>query len=227
MPKKIKDLGLFTLPCRLGDSKPFDTLADLGSCVNLVPLDLFKRLKIRLLKDIDNLLELADGTKSYLVGIDKNIEVHIGKLKLLEDFYVIDMEKDPASPLLVGRGFLATASAVIDCDENVLYWTTLGNRESYEPRRSTNGIGARPPYNTKKDFMDYYFPGEWELARDAELNPFKDVLVFRKMVEFLRSIPINLKGNMWESKELIEKRIDWNRLPKEGDRPWHIRIELI
>ncbi|GKC78654.1 MAK10-like protein [Tanacetum coccineum] len=31
-PAKIRDPGLFTLPCRLGDSKPFDTLADLGSC---------------------------------------------------------------------------------------------------------------------------------------------------------------------------------------------------
>nr|GEY91025.1 hypothetical protein [Tanacetum cinerariifolium] len=28
----MEDPGLFTLPCRLGDSKPFDTLADLGSC---------------------------------------------------------------------------------------------------------------------------------------------------------------------------------------------------
>ncbi|GJT33710.1 hypothetical protein Tco_0924129 [Tanacetum coccineum] len=27
---KMEDPGLFTLPCRLGDSKPFDTLADLG-----------------------------------------------------------------------------------------------------------------------------------------------------------------------------------------------------
>ncbi|GJR78913.1 hypothetical protein Tco_0149698 [Tanacetum coccineum] len=66
-----------------------------------------------------------------------------------------------------------------------------------------------------------------ESARDVELNPFKNVLVFRKMVEFLGTIPINLKGNMWESKELIEKRIDWNRPPKEGDGAWHIRIELI
>ncbi|GJV31816.1 MAK10-like protein [Tanacetum coccineum] len=88
MRKKMKDPGLFTLPCRLGESKPFDTLADLGS---------------------------LDGTKSYPTGIVKNVEVHIGKLKLLEDFYVIDTEKDPMTSLLVGRGFLATASAVIDC----------------------------------------------------------------------------------------------------------------
>ncbi|GJU79921.1 hypothetical protein Tco_1282286 [Tanacetum coccineum] len=30
MLEKMKDPGLFTLPCRLGDSKPFDTLTDLG-----------------------------------------------------------------------------------------------------------------------------------------------------------------------------------------------------
>ncbi|GKA78625.1 hypothetical protein Tco_0785162 [Tanacetum coccineum] len=75
--------------------------------------------------------------------------------------------------------------------------------------------------------MDYHLLGECEIARDVELNPFKDVLVFRKMVEFPGAIPINLKRNMWESKELIENRIDWNRSPKEGDGAWHIKIELI
>nr|GEU67802.1 hypothetical protein [Tanacetum cinerariifolium] len=46
MPKKMKDPRLFTLTCRLGKSKPFDTLANLGSCVNLIPLYLFKKLKM-------------------------------------------------------------------------------------------------------------------------------------------------------------------------------------
>ncbi|GKD79028.1 hypothetical protein Tco_1341649 [Tanacetum coccineum] len=130
MLEKMKDPILFTLPCRLGNSKPFDTLADLGSCVNLIILYLFKKLKIRLLEETDHVFGLADGTKSYPVGIVKNVE---------------------------------------------------------------------------------------EMDRDDELNPFKDVLVFRRMVEFLGAIPINLKGNMWESEELIEKKIDWNRPPKGGD----------
>ncbi|GKE38058.1 hypothetical protein Tco_1461463 [Tanacetum coccineum] len=34
MLEKIKDPELFTLPCSLGNSKPFDTLADIGYCVN-------------------------------------------------------------------------------------------------------------------------------------------------------------------------------------------------
>ncbi|GJV33843.1 MAK10-like protein [Tanacetum coccineum] len=151
---KIEDPGLFTLPCRLGDSKPFDTLADLGSCVNIIPLYLFKKLNIGLLEETDHIFGLADGTKSYPVGIVKDVEVHIGKLKLFNDFYVIDMKKDPETPLLVGEGFLATANAVIDCrkakiavgegitmsvfrvkgvdlgEEEAPYWTTLEKRES-------------------------------------------------------------------------------------------------
>nr|GEW27488.1 hypothetical protein [Tanacetum cinerariifolium] len=88
MPKMIEDLGLFTLPCRLGNSEPFDTLADLGACVNIIPLYLFKNLNIGLLKETNHVFGLADGTKSY---------------------------PDSETPLLVGRGFLATANAVIDC----------------------------------------------------------------------------------------------------------------
>ncbi|GJW56004.1 MAK10-like protein [Tanacetum coccineum] len=155
IPAKIEDPGLFTLPCRLGDSKPFNTLVDVGSCVNIIPLYLFKKLYIgtkKLEEDWSISFGLADGTKSYPVRIVKDVEVHIGKLKLLNDFYVIDIKKDHETPLLVGRGFLATANAVIDCrmakivvgegigvkgvdigEEEAPYWTTLGKRESYKP----------------------------------------------------------------------------------------------
>nr|GEZ18564.1 retrovirus-related Pol polyprotein from transposon TNT 1-94 [Tanacetum cinerariifolium] len=161
-----------------------------------------------------------------------DVEVHIGKLKLLNDFYVIDMKKDPKTPLLVGRGFLETANVVIDCkkakivvgegitrsvfkvkdvdlgEDEAPYWTTLGKRESYKPRPSSDGIGAQTPYYARKDFLDCHLPREWEITRDAEINPFKDVLVFRRMVEFLGALPINFKGNIWESKDLIENPIN-------------------
>ncbi|GKE03357.1 MAK10-like protein [Tanacetum coccineum] len=154
---KMEDPGLFTLPCRLRDSKPFDTLVDLGSCVNIISLYLFKKLNIRLLEETGHIFGLVDGTKSYPIGIVKDIEVHIGKLKLLNDFYVIDMKKDFKTPLLVERGFLATTNAVIDCrkakievgegitrlifrvkgfdlgEEEAPYWNMLGKRESYKP----------------------------------------------------------------------------------------------
>ncbi|GJS27971.1 MAK10-like protein [Tanacetum coccineum] len=67
------------------------------------------------LEETDHVFGLADGTKSYPVGIVRDVEIHIGRLKLLNDFYVIDIKKDPETPLLIGRGFLATVNAVIDC----------------------------------------------------------------------------------------------------------------
>ncbi|GJX72189.1 MAK10-like protein [Tanacetum coccineum] len=153
--------------------------------------------------------------------------------------------------LVLGRGFLATANAVIDCkigkiavgeeitrsvfgvkgvdlgEEEAPYWTTLGKRESYKPRPSSDGIGARTLYYARKDFLDCHFPGEWEISRDAELNPFKDTLVFRRMVEFLGAIPINLKSNMWESDDLIKKPINWDKPPKNRDGAWHAKIRII
>ncbi|GJS92897.1 MAK10-like protein [Tanacetum coccineum] len=211
---KIEDPGLFTLLCRLGDSKPFDTLANLGSCVNIILLYLFKKLNIGLLEETDHIFGLADGTKSYPVGIIKDVEVHIGKLKLLNDFYVIDMKKDPETPLLVGRGFLASANAVIDCRKAKIGVGEGITRESYKPRPSSDGVDVQIPYYARKDFLDFHLPGEWEIARDAEINPFADVLVFRRMVEFLGAIHINLKNNMWESEDLINNLINWNKPPK-------------
>ncbi|GJT87508.1 MAK10-like protein [Tanacetum coccineum] len=152
----------------------------------------------------------------------RNVEVHVGKLKLFEEFHVVDMEREPTCPLLVGKGFLATANAVIDCKKVKIAVGEGLTRSIFE-----DGIGAQPPYYAKRDFWNNHLPGEWGIARDAEVNPFKDILVFRKMVEFIGAIPINLKGNMWESKDLIENPINWNRPPKEGDGVWHIRIELI
>ncbi|GKD05556.1 zinc finger, CCHC-type containing protein [Tanacetum coccineum] len=125
-----------------------------------------------------------EGTKSYPVGIVKDVEVHIGKLKLLNDFYVTNMKKDPETLLLVGRGFLATANAFIDCrmakiavrkgitrsvfgvkgvdlgEEEAPYWTTLAKKESYKPRPSSDGVGAQTPYYARKDFLDCHLPGE-------------------------------------------------------------------
>ncbi|GJX43437.1 hypothetical protein Tco_0260113 [Tanacetum coccineum] len=41
------------------------------------------------------------------------------------------------------------------------------------------------------------------------------------------TIPINLKCNMWESENLIEKPINWDKPPKNGDGAWHAKIRLI
>nr|GEY03411.1 zinc finger, CCHC-type [Tanacetum cinerariifolium] len=107
------------------------------------------------------------------------------------------------SHLNLRKRILATANAVIDCrmaniavgkgitrsvidlkgvnlgEEEAPYWTTLRKRESYKPRPSLDRVGTQIPYYARKDFLDYHLPKEWEFARDTEINPFKDFLVFR------------------------------------------------
>ncbi|GJW87458.1 retrovirus-related pol polyprotein from transposon TNT 1-94 [Tanacetum coccineum] len=131
------------------------------SCVNIIPLYLFKKLNIGLLEETDYVFGLANGTKSYPVGIVRDVEVHIGRLKLLNNFYVIDMKKDLETPLLVGSGFLATANAFIDC------------------RKAKIAVGEM------------------------------------------------ITRNMWESEDLIENLINWDKPPKNRDRAWHAKIRLI
>ncbi|GKC74541.1 hypothetical protein Tco_1120424 [Tanacetum coccineum] len=130
----------------------------------------------------------------------------------------------------VGEGITRSIFGVKGVDlgeEDARHWTALGKRESYKPRPSSDEIGAKPPYYARKDFLDCHLPREWEISRDAELNPFKDTLVFRRMVEFLGAIPINLKCNMWESEDLIKNPINWGKPPKNGDGAWHAKIRLI
>ncbi|GKB03010.1 hypothetical protein Tco_0831099 [Tanacetum coccineum] len=100
-------------------------------------------------------------------------------------------------------------------------------RESYKPRPSSDGVGVQTPYYARKDFLDCHLPGEWEIAKDVELNHFKDTLVFRRMVEFLGAIPIRLKSNMWESEDLIKNPINCDKPPKNEDGAWHAMIKLI
>ncbi|GJY98020.1 zf-CCHC domain-containing protein [Tanacetum coccineum] len=148
MLKKIKDPELFTLPCRLGDSKPFDTLDDLVSCGRWDRIFLaagektsvgdgaafsisrrchFQDRIFGLLEKTENVLGLADGTKSYPIGIVKNVEDPMYNIILKKKLarkegrrgnFVIPCstgihKEDEHMPLILGTPFLTTARAEI------------------------------------------------------------------------------------------------------------------
>ena len=173
-------------------------------------------------------------------------------MTLPADFHVLDMKSDPTCPLLIGRGFLATASALIDCKTSKIEVGEGENRSVYDVKKhaydtgeepippsvelerrpsrygpwvSGNFIGPQRPFYLEKNFVDQTLSVEQLFARDIELDPFEDPLVFRKMVEFLGTLPINLRMNKWKSEEDQEKW-NWKRPPKEGDGNWHLKLTL-
>nr|GEV70789.1 hypothetical protein [Tanacetum cinerariifolium] len=109
LPEKLGDPGRFLIPC---DFLEFDNclaLAYLGVSINLMPLSIWKKLKLPTLNDTKIVLELADRTISKPTGVAENVFVKVGKFYFPADFVVLDFIADPRVPLILGRSFLSTA----------------------------------------------------------------------------------------------------------------------
>ncbi|GJU84921.1 reverse transcriptase domain-containing protein [Tanacetum coccineum] len=62
-------------------------------------------------------LELADRSITRPKGLAKDVFVKVGKFYFPTDFVVVNFEADPRVPLIPGRSFLRTGSALIDVYE--------------------------------------------------------------------------------------------------------------
>nr|GFB32423.1 reverse transcriptase domain-containing protein [Tanacetum cinerariifolium] len=106
--------GHFLIPC---DFTGFDNclaIADLGASINLMPLSIWKKLRLPTLNDTKMVLELADRTISKPTGVAENVFVEVGKFYYPAYFVILDFVADPRVPLILGRPFLSTAHALID-----------------------------------------------------------------------------------------------------------------
>nr|GEU79445.1 reverse transcriptase domain-containing protein [Tanacetum cinerariifolium] len=115
--EKLGDPGRFLIPC---DFLEFDNclaLADLGASSNLMPLSIWKKLRLPTLNDTKMVLELADRTISKPTGVSENVFVKVGKFYFPVDFVVLDFIADPRVPLILWRRFLSIAHALIDVYE--------------------------------------------------------------------------------------------------------------
>nr|GEV19208.1 reverse transcriptase domain-containing protein [Tanacetum cinerariifolium] len=114
LPEKLSDPGRFLIPCDFSDFDNCLALTDLGGSINLMPLSIWKKLRLPTLNDTKMVLELADRTISKPTGVAENVFVKVGKFHFPADFVVLDFIADPRVPLILGRPFLSTAHAVID-----------------------------------------------------------------------------------------------------------------
>ncbi|GJU63011.1 reverse transcriptase domain-containing protein [Tanacetum coccineum] len=117
LPEKLGDPGRFLIPCDFSEFDSYLALADLGASINLMPLSIWKKLKLSGLTETRMVLELADRTISKPTGVAENVFVKVGKFYFPADFVVLDFIADPRVPLILGRPFLRTAHALIDVYE--------------------------------------------------------------------------------------------------------------
>ncbi|RVW19323.1 hypothetical protein CK203_090381 [Vitis vinifera] len=100
-PIKYKDPGCPTISVNIGGTQVEKALLDLGASVNLLPYSVYKELGLGELKPTSITLSLADRSGKSQGGIN----------------YV---------PIILGRPFLATSNAIINCRNGVIQ-LTFGN----------------------------------------------------------------------------------------------------
>nr|GEX35539.1 reverse transcriptase domain-containing protein [Tanacetum cinerariifolium] len=115
--KKLGDPGRFLIPCDFSEFENCLALADLGVSINLIPLSIWKKLRLPTLNDTKMVLELADRTISKPTGVAENVFVKVDKFYFPADFVVLNFVADPRVLLILGRPFLSTAHALIDVYE--------------------------------------------------------------------------------------------------------------
>ena len=129
-PVKYKDPGSTTISVNIGGTCIDKALLDLGANVNLLPYSVYKQLGLGELKPTNITLSLADRSVKIPKGIVEDVLVKVDKFYYPVDFVVLDTEPIASGPnhvqIILGRQFLATANAIINCRNGVIQ-LTFGN----------------------------------------------------------------------------------------------------
>ena len=123
---KYKDPGCPTISINIGGISVEKALLDLGASVNLLPYSMYKQLGLGELKPTSITLSLADRSIKIPKGTIEDVLIQVDRFYYLVDFVVLDTEPVAVGanhvPIILGRPFLATSNAIINCRNGVHIW---------------------------------------------------------------------------------------------------------
>ena len=129
-PVKYKDPGCPTISVNIGGISVEKALLDLGASVNLLPYSMYKQLGLGELKPTSIILSLADRSIKIPKGTIEDVLIQVDRFYYPVDFVVLDTEPVAVGanhvPIILGRPFLATSNAIINCRNGVMQ-LTFGN----------------------------------------------------------------------------------------------------
>ncbi|CAM8879796.1 unnamed protein product [Rhodiola kirilowii] len=117
MPRKMQDQGSFSIPISIGKIEIDRALCDLGASISLIPYSLYEKIDMGELHPTTISLKLADRSSRVPNGVLRDVPIKVGKFFIPVDFYVLDMDSEQETPVILGRPFLNTVEAVIKCGE--------------------------------------------------------------------------------------------------------------
>ena len=112
-----------------------------------MPLSLYCRLDLNKLTPTEISLQMADKSTAIPVSICDDVPVVVANVTILTDFVILDIPEDDSMSIILGRPFLNTAGAVIDCNKGNATFHVYGNEHMVHfPKKqpqvhSINSIG--------------------------------------------------------------------------------------
>ncbi|XP_071917221.1 uncharacterized protein [Coffea arabica] len=73
LPPKCGDPGMFTIPCRIGNTLIGKAMLDLGASINVMPKSIYASLNLGPLKETGIIIQLADRTNAYPDGLIEDV----------------------------------------------------------------------------------------------------------------------------------------------------------
>ncbi|XP_048227840.1 uncharacterized protein LOC125369451 [Ricinus communis] len=123
IPEKCKDLGIFSLPCVIGNTKIERAMLDLGTSIDVMPSSIYLDLKLNDLQKTGVVIQLADHSYIHPLGVVEAVLVQVNELIFLVNFYILEMDgnfSSKSASILLGRPFMKTAKTKINVDEGTL-----------------------------------------------------------------------------------------------------------
>ena len=136
-----------------------------------MPFSLYRRLELNKLTPTEISLQMANNSTAIPIGICEDVPVVVANVTILTDFVILDIPKDDSMFIILGRPFLNTTGAVIDCNKgNVTFHVNGNDHTVHFPKKqpqvhNINSIGKvstitiggfkfpRPTVNNKYDIL--------------------------------------------------------------------------
>ncbi|GKD82923.1 zinc finger, CCHC-type containing protein, partial [Tanacetum coccineum] len=194
LPKKMDDPGNYIVPLKVNVTTPINALADIGASVSVMPYKLYKVFGLGKSCPSNDKLLMADNTVARAYGKLRNgiMTIDDGVVNHIKKRNKVVAEEDPKD------------------DEDWLDVFEVWHDEKGYPKYGP----TLPPFFNIEDEM------EPALAMEAYFNSFKNIIVYKKLVDFLGSLPIQLKNIEWTSEGYSTYR------KIEGDEVWHAKFEI-
>src|SRR3954463_8201787 len=150
IPEKLGDPGIPTIPCSIKNNYVRTALCDLGARVTVMPFSLYKRLCLEKLIPIDISLQMAHKSTAVPIVICEDVPVEVANCLILIDFVVLDMHEDGSMSIILGRPFLNTACAIIDCNKGKVTFNVDDKEHTmYFPKKIDKRHGRNSIQNIK------------------------------------------------------------------------------